>query len=98
MTLGDRVVVMRAGKIQQVGSPTELYDHPNNLFVAGFIGSPSMNFLPAPIEGESLSTAIGELPIPDAYREALRSGSASRDVIVGIRPEHFEDASLVAAD
>ncbi|MFO6451480.1 MULTISPECIES: ABC transporter ATP-binding protein [unclassified Aeromicrobium] len=98
MTLGDRVVVMRAGKIQQVGSPTELYDHPNNLFVAGFIGSPSMNFLPATIEGESLSTAIGELPVPDAYREALRSGSASRDVIVGIRPEHFEDASLVAAD
>ncbi|MET1133123.1 MAG: sn-glycerol-3-phosphate ABC transporter ATP-binding protein UgpC [Aeromicrobium sp.] len=98
MTLGDRVVVMRAGKIQQVGSPTDLYDNPNNLFVAGFIGSPSMNFLPATIDGDSLSTSLGELPIPDAYREALRSGSASRDVIVGIRPEHFEDASLVPSD
>jgi multiple sugar transport system ATP-binding protein len=98
MTLGDRVVVMRAGKIQQVGSPTELYDRPNNLFVAGFIGSPSMNFLPASIEGDSLRTAIGELPVPDSARESLRSGSASRDVIVGIRPEHFEDGSLVASD
>ncbi|MCD9153716.1 ABC transporter ATP-binding protein [Aeromicrobium duanguangcaii] len=98
MTLGDRVVVMRAGKIQQVGSPAELYDNPTNLFVAGFIGSPSMNFLPATIEGDTLKTAIGDLPVPDSARESLRSGSASRDVIVGIRPEHFEDASLVAAD
>jgi multiple sugar transport system ATP-binding protein len=98
MTLGDRVVVMRAGKIQQVGSPTDLYDHPNNLFVAGFIGSPSMNFIPGTINGEMLDTPIGDLPVPDTAREALRSGSASRDVIVGVRPEHFEDASLVAAD
>ncbi|MCL3836308.1 ABC transporter ATP-binding protein [Aeromicrobium duanguangcaii] len=98
MTLGDRVVVMRAGKIQQVGSPAELYDNPTNLFVAGFIGSPSMNFLPATIEGDTLKTSIGDLPVPDSARESLRSGSASRDVIVGIRPEHFEDASLVAAD
>ncbi len=98
MTLGDRVVVMRAGKIQQVGSPTELYDHPTTLFVAGFIGSPAMNFLPASIEGETLRTALGDLPLPDATRESVRSGQVSRDVIVGIRPEHFEDASLVAAD
>src|SRR5690606_29535043 len=98
MTLGDRVVVMRAGKIQQVGSPTELYDNPNNLFVAGFVGSPSMNFLPATIEGDTLKTSIGDLPVPDRARESLRSGSASRDVIVGIRPEHFEDGALVASD
>jgi len=98
MTLGDRVVVMRAGKIQQVGSPTELYDHPTNLFVASFIGSPAMNFLPASIEGETLRTALGDLPLPNATRESVRSGQVSRDVIVGIRPEHFEDASLVAAD
>ena len=51
MTLGDRVVVMRGGIVQQVGSPTELYQRPSNLFVAGFIGSPSMNFLPATVEG-----------------------------------------------
>ncbi|MFS0886163.1 ABC transporter ATP-binding protein [Aeromicrobium sp. 179-A 4D2 NHS] len=98
MTLGDRVVVMRAGKIQQVGSPTELYDRPNNLFVAGFIGSPSMNFLSATIDGDTLRTALGDLPVPDSARASLQSGSASRDVIVGIRPEHFEDASLVAPD
>ena len=52
MTLGDRVVVMRGGVVQQVGSPTDLYDHPKNLFVAGFIGSPSMNFLPGDVEGD----------------------------------------------
>src|SRR6195952_508974 len=57
MTLGDRVVVMRAGLIQQVGSPQHLYDNPANLFVAGFIGSPSMNFLPATIEGDEIVSA-----------------------------------------
>ena len=98
MTLGDRVVVMRAGRIQQVGSPTELYDRPTNLFVAGFIGSPSMNFLPATVEGQTLRTDIGDLPAPDSVASALRSGTANRDVIVGIRPEHFEDGSLVASD
>ena len=51
MTLGDRVAVMRAGRLQQVGSPMELYNHPNNLFVAGFIGSPAMNFMPADRRG-----------------------------------------------
>ena len=52
MTLGDRIAVMRAGVLQQVGPPSELYSHPNNLFVAGFIGSPSMNFLPGEIDGD----------------------------------------------
>ncbi|MFT4008781.1 MAG: sn-glycerol-3-phosphate ABC transporter ATP-binding protein UgpC [Nocardioidaceae bacterium] len=98
MTLGDRVVVMRAGKIQQVGSPTQLYEHPTNLFVAGFIGSPSMNFLPGSVNGDSVSTALGVLPVPDAVKPALQSGAAGREVIVGIRPEHFEDATLVAAE
>src|SRR5436309_9729025 len=68
MTLGDRIAVMRAGLLQQVGPPSELYTRPNNLFVAGFIGSPSMNFLPAEIEGESVRLPFGTLPLPDRLR------------------------------
>ena len=60
MTLGDRVVIMRGGAVQQVGPPQELYDHPRNLFVAGFIGSPSMNFLHAAVEDGRLRTALGD--------------------------------------
>ena len=58
MTLGDRVAVMRAGIIQQVDTPANLYENPVNLFVAGFIGSPSMNFLPGRLEGESVKLAV----------------------------------------
>ena len=94
MTLGDRVVVMRGGVVQQVGSPTELYDTPQNLFVAGFIGSPSMNFVPATIEGGTLHSPLGTIALPDRHRRAAEQ-SSGRDVIVGIRPEHFEDAALV---
>src|SRR3954469_4606105 len=64
MTLGDRVAVMRAGVLQQVGPPQELYDHPVNLFVAGFIGSPAMNFMPASVKGTTLSTPFGDVPLP----------------------------------
>jgi multiple sugar transport system ATP-binding protein len=94
MTLGDRVVVMRGGLVQQVGSPTDLYEHPQNLFVAGFIGSPSMNFVPATIEGDSLNSGLGTIPMPDNVRRAVER-SKGKEVIVGLRPEHFEDASLV---
>ncbi|MBL7255396.1 ABC transporter ATP-binding protein [Paractinoplanes lichenicola] len=93
MTLGDRVVVMRGGYIQQVGDPQTLYDNPVNLFVAGFIGSPSMNFLAAKVEESQLRTALGDLPLNDRMRSAL--GGASRELILGIRPEHFEDAGLI---
>jgi len=95
MTLGDRVVVMRGGVVQQMGSPQELYEHPANLFVAGFIGSPSMNFLPGTVEGNSLQTALGPLPLADRVRRALEASGSPREVILGIRPEHFEDAALV---
>ena len=61
MTLGDRVAVMRAGALQQVGSPMELYNDPVNLFVAGFIGSPAMNFMPATVEGDSVKLPIGDV-------------------------------------
>jgi multiple sugar transport system ATP-binding protein len=98
LTLGDRIAVMRAGELQQVGAPTELYGHPNNLFVAGFIGSPSMNFLAGEISGENVRLPFGDVLIPDELRRRLDSGpgGARRGVIAGLRPEHFEDASLVA--
>jgi multiple sugar transport system ATP-binding protein len=95
MTLGDRIVVMRGGKIQQIGSPETLYDTPANLFVAGFIGSPAMNFLPARAEEGMFRTPLGDLPLGDELRRSLEAGGAPREVIIGIRPEHFEDAVLV---
>jgi multiple sugar transport system ATP-binding protein len=96
MTLGDRVAVMRSGVLQQVGSPGELYGHPTNLFVAGFIGSPAMNFMPGELSGDSVKTPLGELRLPDEVRTAIEKGDGGGgSVIVGIRPESFEDASLV---
>jgi multiple sugar transport system ATP-binding protein len=92
MTLGDRVAVMRAGQLQQVGTPQELYRNPDNLFVAGFIGSPPMNFLPAEIDGDTLRLPMVEIKLSDALR--TRCGSSREGLIAGIRPEHLEDAQL----
>jgi multiple sugar transport system ATP-binding protein len=92
MTLGDRVAVMRGGIIQQVDSPKNLYERPENLFVAGFIGSPSMNFLPARLDGEVIKLPFGDAPIPAAMRAQMHGDGRARDVIAGVRPEHFEDA------
>ncbi len=94
MTLGDRVAVMRAGIIQQVDTPANLYEQPQNLFVAGFIGSPSMNFLAGRLEGDTVKLPFGDLPLSDKLRSAVQAGDGSRDVIVGLRPEHFEDAAV----
>jgi multiple sugar transport system ATP-binding protein len=91
MTLGDRVAVMRGGIIQQVDSPKNLYEHPENLFVAGFIGSPSMNFLPARLEGDTVKLPFGDAPLPERLRGKIQTNGA-REVIAGVRPEHFEDA------
>jgi multiple sugar transport system ATP-binding protein len=98
MTLGDRVAVMRNGMLQQVGAPQDLYGNPLNLFVAGFIGSPAMNFLPATLEEGKMRTRLGDLPLLDTVRRAAESEQTERDVIVGIRPENFEDAALVSAE
>jgi multiple sugar transport system ATP-binding protein len=95
MTLGDRVAVMRAGVIQQVGAPEELYQRPRNLFVAGFIGSPAMNFLPGTVEDRRLRTALGDVELPAEAAAKVAQAGAGPDLIVGIRPEHFEDAALV---
>ena len=96
MTLGDRVAVMRAGVVQQVGTPRELYEQPANLFVAGFMGSPAMNFMPAHIDGDTLKLPIVEARIPDELRGQIsRAGDGGGRFIAGIRPESFEDAALV---
>ncbi|MGW3622890.1 ABC transporter ATP-binding protein [Streptomyces sp. NPDC000880] len=95
MTLGDRVVVMRSGVVQQVGTPQYLYDEPRNLFVAGFIGSPAMNFLHATLEENALRTIVGEILLSPEVRQILERQNAPRDLIVGLRPEAFEDAALV---
>jgi multiple sugar transport system ATP-binding protein len=98
MTLGDRVAVMRSGLLQQVGSPKELYDRPLNLFVAGFIGSPAMNFVSGTLEEGKLRTSFGDFPVNDQLRQELDRVKTGRQVIVGLRPENFEDAALVAPD
>ena len=96
MTLGDRVAVMRGGVIQQADTPEELYERPTNLFVAGFIGSPSMNFLIAKLEDGTLHTPLGDVTLPDEHRRKVeKAGGGNRDVVMGIRPENFEDAKLV---
>jgi multiple sugar transport system ATP-binding protein len=92
MTLGDRVAVLRKGELQQVASPRALYEQPANLFVAGFIGSPPMNFLPGRIEGDVLHLPVADVPLDDRLRAAVGDRSL---VIVGIRPEHVEDATLL---
>jgi multiple sugar transport system ATP-binding protein len=93
MTLGDRVAVMRSGVLQQVDSPMELYNNPKNLFVAGFIGSPAMNFMPATVEGDSIKLPFGSVRLPQ--ERGARVNDAGGHLIAGIRPEDFEDASLV---
>jgi multiple sugar transport system ATP-binding protein len=98
MTLGDRVAVMRSGLLQQVGPPQELYSQPKNLFVAGFIGSPAMNFLPGRLQNGTLRTTIGDLPLSDQLRQAVEARNPPAELIVGIRPEAFEDAALVTEE
>jgi len=85
MTLGDRVAVMRSGVLQQVDTPRRLYNDPVNIFVAGFIGSPAMNFFAATISGGTVKLPFAAAPAPSGVEDA-------GDVIVGIRPEDFEDA------
>jgi multiple sugar transport system ATP-binding protein len=93
MTLGDRVAVMRAGVLQQVDTPKELYDNPVNLFVAGFMGSPAMNFFPAKVEGDHLKLSFASVPLQGRLRAAAESAEGG-DLIAGVRPEHFYDPEL----
>ncbi len=95
LTLGDRIMVLRLGVMQQVGRPSELYDRPVNLFVAGFIGSPAMNFMPGFLEDGILKTPLGDVRLPAETMQRLAQEKMGRDVVVGIRPEQFEDAALI---
>ncbi len=95
MTLGDRVVVMHAGVAQQIGTPDELYQHPANLFVAGFIGSPAMNFFPATLTPVGLRTAFGEVTLEPHVAQVIAQHPKPQNVIVGVRPEHLADAALI---
>ena len=103
MTMGSRIAVLNAGLIQQIGAPQELYDHPANLFVAGFIGSPSMNFFNGvKIVGEGdtfkiILENVGEVVVPPLYREQARE-AAGKNLTFGIRPEHLEDVTVVSPD
>ena len=103
MTLGHRVCVLRDGQLQQVDTPQALYDHPVNLFVAGFIGSPAMNFVSAELvrdDGPAVVFAGHRLPLPPgvvAARPGL-DGYFGREIILGVRPAEFEDASLADPD
>ncbi|SDD48742.1 ABC transporter ATP-binding protein [Nocardioides lianchengensis] len=94
MTLGDRVAVLKRGVLQQLASPRELYDNPGNLFVAGFIGSPPMNFLPAEVDGTTVKLPFGSVQIPADKAEKVAGKGL---LIAGIRPENFEDASVIEA-
>jgi multiple sugar transport system ATP-binding protein len=91
MTMADRIVVLRAGRVEQAGTPLELYNRPANRFVAGFIGSPRMNFIPARAGGGQQITIAGMAPLPLAAAAETSDGEA---VTLGVRPEHlgFADA------
>ncbi|HEY6525519.1 MAG TPA: ABC transporter ATP-binding protein, partial [Solirubrobacteraceae bacterium] len=109
MTLGDRLAVMRDGVIQQLGTPAELYERPRNLFVAGFIGAPAMNFLIGEITDGTLTSPLGTIALAGSAptdssahpstdpstRPGLAHGGHSGRVVVGVRPESFEDAAMV---
>lgn len=97
MTLGDRVVVMYGGIAQQIGTPKELYERPANLFVAGFIGSPAMNFFPARLTAIGLTLPFGEVTLAPEVQGVIAAHPKPENVIVGVRPEHIQDAALIDA-
>jgi multiple sugar transport system ATP-binding protein len=86
MTMADKIVVMNGGNVEQIGTPLDLYDNPANLFVAGFIGSPAMNFLKGKVAGGAFRSDEGtSLPLP-----STRGVSEGSPIIYGVRPEHFQ--------
>ncbi len=97
MTMGQRIAVMSQAKLQQVGAPQDLYDRPDNKFVAGFIGSPAMNFFPVTLEGAGETARLKgdgiEIPLPAGLREGV-GAITGRDFIVGVRPEHLDVAAV----
>ena len=108
MTMADRIVVLKDGEVQQIDSPQQMYDHPNNVFVAGFIGSPAMNFLRARLEQENGGYAVSfgstRIPLSDDVvgevkeRRGQDLGGYVGEIVLGIRPEHMEDSETEAAE
>ncbi len=100
MTMADRIVLLKGGVVQQVAPPQQMYDHPDNIFVAGFIGSPAMNFIQAHLEKENggFVAVFGRtrLPIPQELQERAENLEryVDEEVVLGIRPEHLEDAEI----
>ncbi|WP_027998622.1 ABC transporter ATP-binding protein [Sinorhizobium arboris] len=96
MTMGDRVAVMKGGVLQQIDTPQNLYNRPGNVFVAAFIGSPSMNLYEAVLDGRTLTLGSNSFEIPERVFECRPSlnGASNRQVIVGVRPEHMNDAAI----
>ena len=95
MTMASRIVVMKDGYIQQIGSPKEIYNHPVNMFVASFVGSPAMNFIPGKIESGKFSTGKYSVQLPEMYHPQLREVEG-REVVFGIRPEDLHCEGIVA--
>ncbi len=93
LTLGDRVAVLRTGELQQVATPKELYERPVNLFVAGFIGSPAMNFFDAKPQGDKVVLPFADVPVSGPLAAAVQA-AGSRALIAGLRPEHFYDPAV----
>jgi multiple sugar transport system ATP-binding protein len=90
MSMGDRIAVMRNGVIQQIGTPTEVYSNPANLFVAGFVGSPAMNFLPCRLAADRSALALDgnvSIALQNSMRQRLASASADKPLVLGVRPE-----------
>jgi multiple sugar transport system ATP-binding protein len=94
MTLGQRVAVMRDGRILQVDAPQRLYERPRDVFVAGFIGSPAMNLVEATLESDDVVVGEHRLPLHPTRRPVRRAGP----VVLGVRPESFEDADFASSD
>ena len=95
MTLATRIAVMRDGRIEQLGTPEEIYNYPATLYVAGFVGAPSMNMLPAVVDNGMLAIAGSRLPLPARFRNTVRDGA---QVVAGIRPEALRLATGAATD
>jgi multiple sugar transport system ATP-binding protein len=95
MTLGDRVVVMLAGVAQQIGTPEELYNSPVNLFVAGFIGSPAMNFFPAQLTDVGVRMPFGDVTLTPELLDTIGQHPKPANLIVGVRPENIDDSRLM---